>query len=257
MRAIAGECPGGVEPELPNVKQGDHASSDHRTCMREQVGRAVAADIWGADTVLDSSFAACVDSANVAGRLSGRRCMQGMGSAAALVRREVLQLMETLVFVTRSVPIATEWVYWLPREYNQVADSLATAAIESGRDRVYVHGHAHRFRHVPLVTFSDAGCRREGAQSKVGMGWIVVARDSFEKMAVGQHCIVRHEEVDISLWELGALSRGLTMLAAIRRGAAAEWVGIAPETFTTSARRSLRSKLQSQILAIRSWTFFL
>ena len=78
-----------------------------------------------------------------------------------------------------SSPLATEWVSWIPREFNKAAHWLASRALDTHRDAWYWHGWWRRFAQDEMVVFSDAGVRiREEGGAEVGLGWVMLQRSS-------------------------------------------------------------------------------
>ena len=71
-----------------------------------------------------------------------------------------------------------EWVKWVPRRFNEVADMLANMAMDMRREKkadvhkLYYHNRAEQRKDV--VLFTDAGIRRH--EGTAGRGWVVITR---------------------------------------------------------------------------------
>ena len=167
-----------------------------------------------------------VDSINVAGWMGGRRGFGGGGIGREEGRRrmevnKVLASLENLVMDLASPPLTSELVHWIPREYNKAADWLATLALDTRGDRWLLQGSWRLWARRPLVLMSDAGLRWVDGRMHVGMGWVLVDRDSGGTVAAAARFLAfggEEAEGDVNAWELRALAGGLSGLAAVRAG---------------------------------------
>ena len=83
---------------------------------------------------------------------------------------------------------AADWVKWVPRELNVMADSLANMCIDKVCN-IAVHGLAPQTSCTNLVTLSDGACR--SSTSKSSASWCIVAftRDTLSLAAAGGVCL--------------------------------------------------------------------
>ena len=126
----------------------------------------------------------------------------------ALERKEAFSMLELLCCHLGSPPFGSEWVFWVPREANMAADFLAGKAIVERQDRMFLNYLWRSFGRRPVVGVSDAGVRKAVGGEHVGIGWMLVDRET-------RKCIVAaqwyrwaaetdrrwgHRE-DVNLWE--------------------------------------------------------
>ena len=225
---------------------GKEAERDRR---RMEEGGATLEELWRLPSVGGAhGFAMAVDSANVAGWLSGRRAVAGADPYLASMLGQAWESLELLTFHLGSPPFSTEWVSWIPREHNKAADWLASRALDTHRDAWYWHGHWRRFVKEEMVVFSDAGVRtREDGVVEVGLGWVMLQRSSGTVVAAASCALKQPAEArqdDVNRWELRAAVGGMGALVFLRTERVGEvWKGggVAGEVLTLAEQRKLRS----------------
>ena len=135
-------------------------------------------------------------------------------------RAEAMQVLELLCLHLRQPPFASEWAFWIPRENNQAADFLAARAIECKKDSAHLHGNWLQERSRYIVGMSDAGVKKVAAGAHVGMGWLLVDRESHQIIAAAQwyRWVDRREQEseDVNLWEMRAAKACLAAVMALR-----------------------------------------
>ena len=227
LQGLGGEAwDGGVGGQWVGAKEGRGLVRDQQ---RQQEGRATLEEVWQLPSMSGAQgFVAVVDSANVAGWLSGRRAVGQRGGEEVVGRVEqAWDTLELLAVHLGSPPLATEWVVWVPREENKGADWLATRALETG-DAWFWHGQWARFQKEEIVIFSDAGVRQRGdGQVSVGLGWSMFHRATGRVVAAASwRLTMPPEQGDVNRWELQAALAGLGALLFLRTGRVGEvWPG--------------------------------
>ena len=97
-------------------------------------------------------------------------------------------ILEVLSMHLECEPFSREWVFWIPREWNAAADSLATRAIEKREDAFFLNSrwHMDKWRRADVVMMSDTGfwdnLSRPGMKQQ-GMGFLMMHRDTRELLA--------------------------------------------------------------------------
>ena len=177
-----------------------------------------------------SGFVLVVDSAKVAGWLSGRSGLAaGAHEEMVSMAPQAWEALELLVMYLGSHPLATEWVAWVPREANQGADCLATRALETRRDAWFWHARWQQFRRKEVVICSDAGLRRPGGEAvQVGLGWVMLERSTGYIVAAASWALTPSGVAaeDFNRWELRAALAGMGALTCLRAGRVGEvWQG--------------------------------
>ena len=164
----------------------------------------------------------------------------------AAERKEALDILELLWCHLGSAPVGTEWVYWVPREYNCAADTLANRAMDEKADGQYVNARCG-FKNRSLVGVSDAGVREEVGGWHVGMGWMIVDRETRECVCAthwyrweGSGQVARQ---DVNVWEMRAAKSCVAAMVAIRVGRLAEVVEAGGREIPLGVRRNLKRQL--------------
>ena len=224
-----------------DVQEGDHSQRERH---RMEMGHAALEEIWRLPAVCGRcGFVLVVDSANVAGWLSGRNIV-----AAESVNEMVVQAWDTLEVLILHLgcsPLATDWVIWVPREINQGADWLAGRALETRQDAWYWHASWWRFKEAEVVIHSDAGVRvQEGGDVvEVGLGWVMTQHSTGHLVAAASWALSSNvsTDTDVNTWEMRAALAGAGALVFLRTGRVGEvWKGVvAGEVLSLSERRKL------------------
>ena len=165
---------------------------------------------------------------------------------------KALEALELLTLHLGSSPLATEWVAWVPREFNKAADWLATRALDTTSDAWYWHRSWRHFQDSEIVVFSDAGVRvLDDGRVHIGLGWLMVQRATRQVVAAASWTAVEgagRGAEDVNRWELRAAMAGigaLTFLRAGRVGDVWQGAGVAGSILTAADLRKLRGLVSS------------
>ena len=243
----------GLEGQAWGERRGERGGDMARMGRRQQAALAVINEVWSLPPMSSRpGFVLAVDSENVAGWHSGRRVVRksvGVQSVAVVLaeREETMTILELMWCHLSSPPIGTEWVYWIPREFNAAADLLANRAMDEQGDGIYVSTRWQRFQGRHVVGFSDAGIRRVQDGLHVGVGWMVVDRSSRECVVAAYWyrwaCGGAGSWGDINVWELRAAKACLAAMVALRVGRLGEFGEIGGAAITATTRRQVKHKL--------------
>ena len=212
------------ERKEERLASGEKREKRHKSKGKEETESKAGQEPTGAERG-QMAGAVWIDSANVAGWLRGTRVMGD--SYGTQNRRRLEKTMETLEVLTMHLgcePFGTEWVYWIPREWNAAADSLATRAIKRREDAFFLNSrwHTDRWSQADVVIMSDAGTRdnpsRPGMKQQ-GMGFLMMHRSTRELLAAASFFVeTRRKQDDMNILELMAVQAAVGMTMAVRAG---------------------------------------
>ena len=138
----------------------------------------------------------------------------------------------------------------MPREVNRAADFLAGKAIAERQDRMFVNYRWRSFGGRAVVGVSDAGVREAVGGEHVGMGWMLVDRETKECIVAAQWYRWaaepegrRGHREDVNFWEARAAKACLAAVVALRAGRLGEVARSSCDLITTGGRRGLKRQL--------------
>ena len=164
--------------------------------------------------------------------------------------QEVEEVLETLLLRGEHI-LHPDWVRWLPREANKVADGLAGLALERRESALWTSGDAD-LGALDLVGWSDAGMNARG---DVGLGWAAIERQGERRLAALGFAYLEaseaaYEDRDISRAEMAAIWWGQSHVLSLRTGRKLPEMGTMTDEEREEARNGILKCLTANLESV-------